>query len=63
MAVVHIDFTQPYDPQLRQVLLEAARDAGQDVIDGGVYAAMQGPRPKRPRKSTASSAMAPTSSA
>lgn len=44
MAVVHIDFTQPYDPELRQVLLEAARDAGQEVIDGGVYAAMQGPR-------------------
>ncbi len=42
--VVHIDFTQPYDPELRQVLLEAARDAGQTVTDGGVYAAMQGPR-------------------
>ena len=42
--VVHIDFTQPYDPELREVLLEAARDAGQAVTDGGVYAAMQGPR-------------------
>jgi 5'-methylthioinosine phosphorylase len=42
--VVHIDFTQPYDPELRQVLLAAARDAGQVVTDGGVYAAMQGPR-------------------
>jgi 5'-methylthioadenosine phosphorylase len=42
--VVHIDFTQPYDPELRQVLLEAARDAGQTVTDGGVYAATQGPR-------------------
>ena len=42
--VVHIDFTQPYDPELRQVLLAAARDAGQGVVDGGVYAAMQGPR-------------------
>lgn len=42
--VVHIDFTQPYDPELRQLLLEAARDAGQTVTDGGVYAAMQGPR-------------------
>jgi 5'-methylthioinosine phosphorylase len=42
--VVHIDFTQPYDPQLRQVLLEAARDAGQAVTDGSVYAATQGPR-------------------
>ncbi|MBV6474747.1 MAG: S-methyl-5'-thioinosine phosphorylase [Rhodocyclaceae bacterium] len=43
-SVVHIDFTQPYDPELRRVLLEAARDAGQAVIDGGVYAATQGPR-------------------
>lgn len=42
--VVHIDFTQPYDPELRQVLLEAARDAGQTVTDGSVYAATQGPR-------------------
>ncbi|MBS3917154.1 MAG: S-methyl-5'-thioinosine phosphorylase [Sulfuritalea sp.] len=42
--VVHIDFTQPYDMQLRQALLDAADDAGQGVVDGGVYAAMQGPR-------------------
>ncbi|CAG0929019.1 MAG: S-methyl-5'-thioinosine phosphorylase [Rhodocyclaceae bacterium] len=42
--VVHIDFTQPYDPELRQMLLEAARDAGQAVMDGGIYAATQGPR-------------------
>ena len=42
--VVHIDFTQPYDPELRQVLLAAARDAGKGLVDGGVYAAMQGPR-------------------
>ena len=42
--VVHIDFTQPSDPELRQVRLAAARDAGQMAVDGGVYAAMQGPR-------------------
>ena len=42
--VVHVDFTQPYDPELRRVLLAAANDAGQAVSDGGVYAAMQGPR-------------------
>lgn len=42
--VMHVDFTHPYDPELRQVLLAAAREAGQAVIDGGVYAAMQGPR-------------------
>ncbi|MDP1634963.1 MAG: S-methyl-5'-thioinosine phosphorylase [Gallionellaceae bacterium] len=44
VPVVHIDFTQPYDPELRHALLEAARDAGQVVTDGGVYAATQGPR-------------------
>ncbi len=43
-SVVHVDFTQPYDPELRRILLEAAREAGQAVTDGGVYAAMQGPR-------------------
>lgn len=42
--VVHIDFTQPYDPELRHTLLEAARDAGEAVIDGSVYAATPGPR-------------------
>ncbi len=44
MPVMHVDFTHPYDPELRQVLLSAAREAGQVVSDGGVYAAMQGPR-------------------
>lgn len=43
-AVVHIDFTQPYDEVLRTALLGAARKADQGVIDGGVYATMQGPR-------------------
>jgi 5'-methylthioadenosine phosphorylase len=42
--VMHIDFTHPYDPQLRKTLLEAAREAGLTVVDGGVYAATQGPR-------------------
>jgi len=44
-SVVHIDFTEPYCPELRQVLLEAARAAGLNhVVDGGTYAATQGPR-------------------
>jgi 5'-methylthioadenosine phosphorylase len=42
--VVHIDFTQPYDAELRQALLTAAQDAGQTVVDGAIYAATQGPR-------------------
>lgn len=42
--VVHIDFTEPYDRGLRQQLLLAAQRAGEAMIDGGVYAATQGPR-------------------
>lgn len=43
-SVVHVDFTQPYCEELRQRLLCAAADAGEPVIAGGTYAAMQGPR-------------------
>jgi len=42
--VTHIDFTEPYTPALRARILTAARASGQDVIDGGTYAATQGPR-------------------
>jgi 5'-methylthioadenosine phosphorylase len=42
--VVHIDFTEPYDAELRRHILAAARRAGEAVIDGAVYAATQGPR-------------------
>jgi 5'-methylthioadenosine phosphorylase len=42
--VVHIDFTEPYDRGLRGQLLAAARRAGEDVVDGAVYGATQGPR-------------------
>ena len=43
-SVTHIDFTSPYSPELRQQLLEAARRADEPCLDGGVYAAVQGPR-------------------
>ena len=42
--VNHIDFTEPYSPALRKRLLKAANDAGEAIVDGGVYAATQGPR-------------------
>ena len=42
--VQHIDFTEPYSDRLRSDLLEAARRGDIDIIDGGVYAATQGPR-------------------
>lgn len=43
-AVTHIDFTEPYCPQLRAALLDAADRAGLSVARDGTYAATQGPR-------------------
>lgn len=42
--VVHIDFTEPYDRSLRDLLIKAAGIAGVAISDSGVYAATQGPR-------------------
>ena len=42
--VTHIDFTEPYTRSLRERILAAARACGESVLDGGTYAATQGPR-------------------
>ncbi|MGH8747469.1 MAG: S-methyl-5'-thioinosine phosphorylase [Burkholderiales bacterium] len=42
--VTHIDFTEPYSSGLRQRILDAALSCREQVVDGGVYAATQGPR-------------------
>ncbi len=42
--MTHIDFTHPYSEELRALALAAARDVGVPVVDGGTYAATQGPR-------------------
>jgi len=42
--VVHVDFTHPYTPVLRSRCLAAAAAAGINLIDGGVYGAVSGPR-------------------
>ena len=42
--VVHVDFTRPYTPELRESCLAAAKVAGVAVTDGGIYGAVQGPR-------------------
>ena len=42
--VVHVDFTWPLDQAVRKSLLQAARAAGLAIVDGGVYAATNGPR-------------------
>jgi 5'-methylthioinosine phosphorylase len=42
--VNHIDFTQPYSREVRARLVAAAAAVGERIMDGGVYAATQGPR-------------------
>lgn len=44
VPVTHIDFTRPYSEPVRRRLLAAATSCGEQVVDGGVYAATQGPR-------------------
>ena len=43
-GVNHIDFTFPYSAELRAACIDAAKRAGEPIVDGGVYAATQGPR-------------------
>ena len=43
-SVTHVDFTEPYCDDLRRDLLAAAERAGVPALDGGTYAATQGPR-------------------
>lgn len=42
--VVHVDFTRPYSPELREMLIRAARAAGVDAWERGTYGVTQGPR-------------------
>ena len=42
--VNHIDFTEPYSRTVRDRILQAAKAAGEAIIERGVYAATQGPR-------------------
>jgi 5'-methylthioadenosine phosphorylase len=44
IPVTHIDFTEPYSAALRARVLAAARACGEPMLDGGTYAATQGPR-------------------
>lgn len=44
LPVKHIDFTAPYSDRLRSLCLEAAANIDESVVDGGVYACVQGPR-------------------
>lgn len=42
--IVHVDFTDPYCPELRESLLDAGQEAGLHLHDGGTYISVQGPR-------------------
>lgn len=46
--VIHVDFTEPYCPELRALLLKAGADLGQLTIDGGCYVCTEGPRFETP---------------
>lgn len=47
-GVVHTDFTEPYCPEIRTVLAEAAREVGVTAHDGGTYVCTEGPRFETP---------------
>ncbi len=42
--VTHIDFTHPYSPALRNLLIQECKSLGNNAYTEGVYAATQGPR-------------------
>jgi len=42
--VVHVGFADPYCPRGRQVAIDAARTAGQSVVDAGTLVVINGPR-------------------
>ncbi len=42
--VVHVDFTEPFCPELRGALLPASRDLAIETKDGGTYLCVNGPR-------------------
>lgn len=43
-SVLHVDFTEPYSAEVRQMLRRAASAAEVPLSDGGTYGATQGPR-------------------
>lgn len=43
-GVVHIDFTDPYCPEMRKIFLKAGKIAKVNVKNGGTYVAVEGPR-------------------
>lgn len=46
--VIHTDFTEPYCPNLRAIILEAGNSTSQRLFDGGCYVCTEGPRFETP---------------
>lgn len=46
--VTHIDFSHPYNPRLRQLLITAAANANIDITPTATYGCTQGPRLETP---------------
>ncbi|HEX7341634.1 MAG TPA: S-methyl-5'-thioinosine phosphorylase [Rhodanobacteraceae bacterium] len=44
VKVLHVDFSEPYNPTWRQAVLDAAHRAGVPIIGEGCYGVTQGPR-------------------
>ena len=42
--VSHVDFTHPYTPELRDIIVNCASEIDMPVFDGATYAVTQGPR-------------------
>jgi len=42
--VTHVDFTEPYCPELRRALIQAAKSIANPIHECAVYACMEGPR-------------------
>jgi len=42
--VMHIDFTNPFSPALREQMIAAAKEINQEIVSRGIYACTQGPR-------------------
>lgn len=43
-GIFHIDFTEPYCPELRKLLLKAGKATGLRLKNGSTYVAVEGPR-------------------
>jgi 5'-methylthioadenosine phosphorylase len=43
-GVVHIDMTDPYCGRVRQTIAQSAKEAGIELLQGGVYVCTEGPR-------------------